>query len=238
MRYNIFISRYTYLILLLLTLSCSRERGVRSEDDSTDQNDTTLPVITLLGENPVTVEVGDTYTDAGAIATDTYDGDITSSIVTISNVDTAVLGTYEVFYNVSDASGNAAVEVTRTVNVDECETSQDNCQINDIPTGNIYQISITESNCSTFGVGSNITVYMNSDIYSFGQAKEVALFNNDNKVLVFGTWLLFTNNNRTFYIPSNIVPADCYNIRVSKEGETVAGADDETYISEPFGVVQ
>ena len=66
MRYNIFISRYTYLILLVLTLSCSRERGVRSEDDSTDQNDTTLPVITLLGENPVTVEVGDTYTDAGA----------------------------------------------------------------------------------------------------------------------------------------------------------------------------
>ena len=120
----------------------------------------------------------------------------------------------------------------------ECETSQDNCQINDIPTGNLYQISITESNCSTFVLGSNITVYMNSDIYSFGQAKEVALFNNDNKVLVFGTWLLFSNNNRTFYIPSNIVPADCYNIRVSKEGETVAGADDETYISEPFSIVQ
>ena len=120
----------------------------------------------------------------------------------------------------------------------ECETSQDNCQINDIPTGNLYQISITESNCSTFVLGSNITVYMNSDIYSFGQAKEVALFNNDNKVFVFGTWLLFSNNNRTFQIPSNIVPSDCYNIRVSKEGETVAGADDETYISEPFSIVQ
>ena len=120
----------------------------------------------------------------------------------------------------------------------ECETRQDNCQINDIPTGNAYQISITESNCSTFVVGSNITVYMNSDIYSFGQAKEVALFNNDNKVFVFGTWLLFSNNNRTFQIPSNIVPSDCYNIRVSKEGATVANDDDETYISEPFGVLQ
>ena len=81
--------------------------------------DTTLPVITLLGDNPVTLEVGDTYTDAGATATDTYDGDVTSSIVTQSNVDTAVVGVYEVAYNVSDASGNAAVEVTRTVNVED-----------------------------------------------------------------------------------------------------------------------
>ena len=79
--------------------------------------DTTLPVITLLGDNPVTIEVGSTYTDAGATATDTYDGDITSSIVTVSTVNTAIVGVYTVSYNVSDASGNAAAEVTRTVNV-------------------------------------------------------------------------------------------------------------------------
>jgi len=81
--------------------------------------DTTAPVITLLGDDTVTVEVGSPYTDAGATATDTYDGDVTSSIVTQSNVDTAVVGVYEVAYNVSDASGNAAVEVTRTVNVED-----------------------------------------------------------------------------------------------------------------------
>ena len=79
--------------------------------------DTTIPVITLLGDDPVTIEVGDTYTDAGATATDTYDGDLTSSIETVSNVDTAVVGTYTVAYNVSDSSGNAALEVTRTVTV-------------------------------------------------------------------------------------------------------------------------
>ena len=79
--------------------------------------DTTLPVITLLGDNPATIEAGDTYTDAGATATDTYDGDITSSIVTISNVDTAIVGTYTVTYDVADANGNAAITVTRTVNV-------------------------------------------------------------------------------------------------------------------------
>jgi len=81
--------------------------------------DTTLPVITLLGDNPVTIEVGSTYTDAGATATDTYDGDITSSIVTVSTVNTATEGVYTVTYNVSDASGNAAVEVIRTVNVED-----------------------------------------------------------------------------------------------------------------------
>ena len=74
-------------------------------------------MITLLGDNPVTIEAGDTYTDAGATATDTYDGDITSSIVTISNVDTAIVGTYTVIYDVADANGNAAITVTRTVNV-------------------------------------------------------------------------------------------------------------------------
>ena len=81
--------------------------------------DTTVPVITLLGDDPVTIEVGSTYTDAGAAATDTYDGDITSSIVTVSTVNTAIEGVYTVTYNVSDASGNAAVEVTRTVNVED-----------------------------------------------------------------------------------------------------------------------
>ena len=36
-----------------------------------------------------------------------------------STVDTTALGSYTVTYNVSDAAGNAAVEVVRTVNVVE-----------------------------------------------------------------------------------------------------------------------
>ncbi|MGB1501570.1 MAG: immunoglobulin-like domain-containing protein, partial [Flavobacteriaceae bacterium] len=79
--------------------------------------DTTAPVITLLGDTTVTIEVGTTYTDAGATATDNYDGDLTSSIAIVNNVDTSTVGTYTVTYNVSDASGNVAVPVTRTVNV-------------------------------------------------------------------------------------------------------------------------
>ena len=62
----------------------------------------------------ITVEVGSTYTDLGATASDNYDGDITADIVTVNNVDTSVIGSYTVTYNVTDSSGNAASEVTRT----------------------------------------------------------------------------------------------------------------------------
>jgi len=83
--------------------------------------DTVVPVITLLGSNPVTVLLNLTnstaYTDAGANATDNYNGNITANIVTVNPVNTSVLGTYTVTYNVKDSSNNSATQVTRTVNV-------------------------------------------------------------------------------------------------------------------------
>ena len=79
--------------------------------------DTTVPVISLLGSNPETVECGGIYGDAGATATDNLAGDVTSSIVVDSPVNAAAVGVYTVRYNVSDGNGQDAAEVTRTVNV-------------------------------------------------------------------------------------------------------------------------
>ena len=79
-------------------------------------NDTTAPVITLVGDAEITVEVGTTYTDLGATASDNSDGDITADI-NVTNVDTSVIGSYTVTYNVDDSNGNAATGVIRTVNV-------------------------------------------------------------------------------------------------------------------------
>ena len=79
--------------------------------------DTTTPVITLIGDSQVNIEVGSAYTDAGATATDNYDGDLSSQIVVVNNVDVNMLGSYTVTYSVSDSSSNAATVVTRTVNV-------------------------------------------------------------------------------------------------------------------------
>ena len=79
--------------------------------------DTTRPAIALVGEARVTVELDAPYTDAGATAVDNYDGDLTARIVVTNEVDTATAGVYAVRYNVSDASGNAADEQTRLVEV-------------------------------------------------------------------------------------------------------------------------
>ncbi len=80
--------------------------------------DLEAPVITLNGASTVNLNVGETYTELGATATDNIDGNLTSSIVIGGDtVNTSLGGTYVVTYNVSDAAGNAATEVTRTVNM-------------------------------------------------------------------------------------------------------------------------
>jgi len=85
-------------------------------DTNTTVQDTVKPIITLNGAD-VNLSVGDTYTDAGATASDDVDGDITASIVTTNTVDTTKAGTYTISYAVSDAATNAAVPVSRTVTV-------------------------------------------------------------------------------------------------------------------------
>ncbi len=105
------------------------KRGVTvSNSGSTD---TTSPVITLKGNANVSFVVGTTYTDAGATATDNIDGDLTSKIVTVNNVNTSVPGTYTVTYNVSDSAGNKAAGVSRTVTViNDSSTDPDPDQTN------------------------------------------------------------------------------------------------------------
>lgn len=80
---------------------------------------TVVPVITLVGEPIIEFVVfvpnlpGEAYSDPGATAF-AGDVDLTSSIVTTSNVEVSVVGTYFVHYNVSFL-GNSATQVSRTV---------------------------------------------------------------------------------------------------------------------------
>jgi hypothetical protein len=86
--------------------------------------DLTAPVITLNGAATVNVIVGTTYTDAGATAADNTDGDISANIVVGGDtVDANTIGSYTISYDVSDAAGNAADQVTRTVVVDTAPTA-------------------------------------------------------------------------------------------------------------------
>jgi hypothetical protein len=77
--------------------------------------DTTPPVLTLAGANPLTVEAGTAFTDPGATASDTVAGILTGSIVVSGTVDSAVVGTYTRTYTVND--GYNTTTVTRTVRV-------------------------------------------------------------------------------------------------------------------------
>jgi len=82
-----------------------------------DMTDTEAPEITLEGDAEVSIEIGSEYTDAGATANDNVDGDISDDIEVTGEVNTLQPGEYTLAYNVSDAAGNAATEVTRTVTV-------------------------------------------------------------------------------------------------------------------------
>lgn len=80
----------------------------------------TAPSITLLGDNPVDLMLGDIFTDPGATAQDAEDGDISSSItVGGGSVDTNTIGTYTIAYDVVDSGGLAALQVTRDVVVSD-----------------------------------------------------------------------------------------------------------------------
>ena len=60
-------------------------------------NDNVPPVITINGDNPATVELGATYSDAGATANDAFHGETAVTSAT-SDVDVTAVGTYTITY--------------------------------------------------------------------------------------------------------------------------------------------
>ncbi len=66
--------------------------------------DTTPPVITILGSNPITIPSGVAYVDAGATANDSCAG--TVAVRVANPVNTSMPGTYFVTYTADDGNGN------------------------------------------------------------------------------------------------------------------------------------
>ena len=77
--------------------------------------DTTAPVITLNGVNPVTFIQGEAYTEAGATASDDRNSSVSVSIG--GTVNTSTVGSYTVTYTATDSANNTST-ATRTVNVE------------------------------------------------------------------------------------------------------------------------
>ncbi|MDA1112299.1 MAG: DUF5011 domain-containing protein [Bacteroidetes bacterium] len=85
-------------------------------------NDNAVPVITLVGSDTVRVERGTSQTSCYAeVASSSYkaldptEGDMTSEVVLKSDLDCTVPGVYSITFDLEDASGNKAVQRTRTV---------------------------------------------------------------------------------------------------------------------------
>ena len=77
--------------------------------------DQTPPVITLQGDNPIIMVIGQKYEEPGWNAQDNRDGEMTvSNDMIIGHVNTEIAGTYFLTYTVQDSWGNSA-SVTRTV---------------------------------------------------------------------------------------------------------------------------
>jgi hypothetical protein len=116
--------------------------------------DTVSPIITVLGNNPETVERGTSYTDAGATAVDVQDGNLTAGINSISNVDLNNVGTYSVDYSVTDSSGNTGT-ASRTVKVVDTTSPVLTLIYEDFdPTNNntpIFKFNSTEAGGITLG---------------------------------------------------------------------------------------
>lgn len=85
--------------------------------------DNTAPVITVLGANPLTIDLCGFFNDPGATATDNVDGNITQNITSDAALvpfgtpgSPGTAGVYTITYSVTDGAGNLAT-ATRQVNI-------------------------------------------------------------------------------------------------------------------------
>ena len=80
--------------------------------------DAVAPVITLNGEADVKISTGEEYVEAGFVATDDCDGDISDKVVISGAVDTSKNGSYVIAYQVKDSYGNECI-INRNITVQD-----------------------------------------------------------------------------------------------------------------------
>ena len=159
--------------------------------------DTTAPVITVIGDNPATVELNSTYTDEGATA------DSGETVISTSDVNTAIVGTYTVTYSATDASGNTGT-ATRTVVVVDTSAplilNKDGSPLidNDLITTNENQTAVTSFTAdesvtwSLSGTDSGLFAISSSGVLTFASAPDYenpadADTNNDYQLNIIAT---------------------------------------------------
>ena len=79
--------------------------------------DTTAPVVTLLGSATGSIVQSGSYIEAGASWTDAVDGSGTGGIISSGSVDVFTPGSYTIDYTYVDSSSNTGNTVSRSIMV-------------------------------------------------------------------------------------------------------------------------
>ncbi|MBV1907803.1 MAG: PQQ-dependent sugar dehydrogenase [Kangiellaceae bacterium] len=111
-------------VLLVAMSACGGSNGGGGGPEPT--NDTTDPVITLLGDNPMEIDYASVYVEPGATATDNQDGTVVVDISGAETIDSSRIESFTVEYQASDAAGNSTT-ITRTVNVVPARIANNSC---------------------------------------------------------------------------------------------------------------
>lgn len=111
-KYNVFfpyLNKYIYEVGKPIESLCYKHFG------NNHNTDDVAPVIDLVGNSEITIEINTIFNDPGYSCSDNFDK--TCNVVVTGSVDVSKLGKYTLEYNAIDSSGNNAVALKRIVNV-------------------------------------------------------------------------------------------------------------------------
>lgn len=107
--------------------TCSKWNFEKEKNVTYNVIDNVAPVVTLNGDEELSLYQNTEYQEQGCIVVDNYDGDISDKVTIEGSVDTTKIGTYELNYVVKDSSGNES-QKKRKVTVKE-NTLIKNCGV-------------------------------------------------------------------------------------------------------------
>jgi len=175
--------------LSILITSCTKNSN--NSPTPTPVADATPPVLTLNGSTNDTISLNSTYADPGAAAMDNVDGNISSQIVVTGTINKDLVGEYRLYYNVKDAAGNAAVQLTRYVYVENdadylvgTYMATPNCGASPTTNGTVtLTTSNTLNNKVSFGILNNVS-YISPNIMVSGSAISIPMQNSGSNSIV------------------------------------------------------
>ncbi len=118
----------SFLILFITACGSSSKSSAQDMKDSTRETQSTdentlvsKTNLTLNGDKNVTITMGDDFVDPGAVAIDSKDGNITSSIKVKSDLNSSKEGIYAIRYSITNSDGKIS-EIVRRVTVKKVDS--------------------------------------------------------------------------------------------------------------------